>query len=506
MRNSVLIFVFSLGTAGVAAPAFAQAPAAPSGQPPGETAPVAPELPPEEATPVEAAPAGAEAPRPVQPEREYNRELPPAAEAEAREEAAKEGRTVLPAATETPPPVDSSWLGFSFGRVFRMNIDGWIKAGYTTITAGRFFGVRLDNDDAARRNPYYGRSDGFGVGDARINLSGSYKDLYFRLGFDGAAVVYQGDEDVQGDFTTALTDAYLRYTFHPAAVLSVGRFKPPWDVEQLLPTREQYFVTRSLESRGVKRQEGFSGDLPGFRPGRQLGVMLASDNVLPLDNFNLGYAVAVTNGNREAAFNDNDLPAIYGRITGGWAFSVFDQDDPRTDGVPSVQDLEGPATYGIREGVFLGFGGFYNELTFGNPPNRQRDRVWGVGGDISVRVAWVVLQGQLLYSETEHFTFQDAPTEAALGGHLQLNFELPWFGLAPGYRFAIYDPRMPALDPTMPLVGPDDDQVVHHTVGLRWKVPNLPLVAWLDYTRSLEQAARAIPNDRVQIAVQVNFE
>lgn len=377
---------------------------------------------------------------------------------------------------------------------FRPKIDGKLRAEFATFTAGRFFGLAMSDDDAADRNPYVGRSDGFALGDAVVQIRGRHDDLAFVIGFNGAAATYADDQDTEGQLSVALRDAYFGYHFAWFADLSVGRFKPPFDMESLTPTENQYFVQRALESRGVERHEGYSGDMPGFAPGRQLGLMLGGA-LLREDVMNVGYQLALTNGN-SGFRNDNDLPAVTLRFAGHWALESGDDKGKGGD--------EGPATYGIRPGVQAGLAASWNRLTVGEPPNRQQDEVWSAGVDVAAKASVFVFQGQALYSTTAHRTRQDAARENGIGFHAQLSVEIPDTGLAPGYRFALYNPRIFTEDDTS--VGADLDQVMHHTVGLRYATGGLPLAVLLDFTRAVEQAGRALPNDRVELAAQINFE
>ena len=41
--------------------------------------------------------------------------------------------------------------------------------------------------------------------------------------------------------------------------------------------------------------------------------------------------------------------------------------------------------------------------------------------------------------------------------------------------------------------------------GVSYRAETMPLVFWVEYTRSVEQGARAQPNDRVEAAMQVTF-
>lgn len=376
-----------------------------------------------------------------------------------------------------------------------LRFDGYLRTEFGTYTPKRLFFVRMPAEKQGATNPYVGRNDGFALGGARLNLRATYGDLYIRLGFDGAVVSYDDPESPAGELSTGLKDAYARYDLWPWLKLAVGRFKPPFESEQLTPQTGQMFVHRSVESRGVLRHEGYSGDVHGFSTGRQLGFMLSSDRALRVDTVDLGYGLAVTNGNSGVrSLNDNDLPALWLRLTAAWT-------DDAARG-----DEEGPATYGLGEtssGVLVGLSGFYNPATFGEAPNRYDDDILGAGLDVAVQMLVFQFQGQVLWSRTNHVLRAGAASEHSFGGHAQLGIVVPQTTLVPAYRFGYYNPRWV---PGSAFDQADYDAVMHHTLGLRYTLPALPLTLWAEYTRSVEQAGRAIPNDRIEAAMQVDFE
>jgi hypothetical protein len=384
---------------------------------------------------------------------------------------------------------------------FDLRFDGHLRVEGTTIVPDRFLGMKMPSSYLRDSLPNVGRNDGFLLGDARLNLRATYRNnLYVRLGFDGAVVSYKDSEDTVGQLSTGLKDAYMRYTFSRAATIFVGRFKPPYDVEELTPTEDQFFVHRALESRGVERHEGPHGDLfgradvTGFAPGRQIGVMLGSDAALDLGSAKLGYALAVTNGNaNDSAFNDNDLPAVYGRASGHVA------------GDSAGDDEEGPATYRRPEGALVGIAGFVNELSYGQSPNRYSDRVLGAGLDVAWHFMAFYLQGQVLAARTDATSRKNLEPVYSVGGHIQAAVQVPGTGFFPGYRFALFDPRLVKNSQTGGM-SPDVDRVMLHTVGCRYQAESLPLTGALEYTHSIEQGGRAQPNDRVEAAMQVNFQ
>ncbi|MEO0593295.1 MAG: hypothetical protein AAFZ38_06920 [Myxococcota bacterium] len=384
---------------------------------------------------------------------------------------------------------------------FQLSVDGFLRFQAGCIYPNSYCGIETPSDEDARRNPLVGRNDLFSLGGARVNLRGRYGDrLYLRLALGGSAVTYDSPDDPVGRYDTGFRDVYVGYQVSDSVAVYAGRFRPPFDSESLTPVEDLFFVNRSLESRGVLRHEGWADDeFNGFSPGRQLGAMLVGDHALTNDEVRLGYQVSVTNGNSgEASLNDNDLPAVYGRLTLKVGESQDERDYHRAD-------EEGPASYRIGEGLRVGLGGFYNEVRTGLPGARFDDRIFGGGIDVAARYSRFIVQGQLLAQRVDRLTVDEASDERGLGGHIQLSLDAFDTGFFPGYRFAALDPRNPT-DPVSDIELADNDRVVHHTVGVKWISSSLPLIAFLEYTFALEQEARELPNDRIEAAVQVIFE
>ncbi len=410
--------------------------------------------------------------------------------AEAAEESKEEESTEADAVVAVPVAQSDD------GSVISYSANGYLRLGYSTFTTRRFFGIRMPANDDAAKNPHVGRNDGFTLSDARVNLRAKYKDLVQgRVSFDGAMVDYDDDESPVGHLSTGFKDAYLSFPMGEKMQLIAGRFKPPFDVEELTATRDQWFVHRALESRGVKRHEGFSGDMDGMAPGRQLGLMLTADRPGLWNKFGLGYALALTNGNGgDASLNDNDLPALWLRTFLSW-----------NRGEAKVGDgEEGPASATTKGGT-IGLSAYVNEVTVGTAPNRFHDRVYGAGFDTSANYSSFFFRAQVLTQITQHLlSGGGTPQEIGLGGHGQFGFKLPGAALYPVYRFAYYNPRFSVKDDEVADEG-DFAQVIHQTLGLRYMPEGKPWNFVAEYTHSAEQSGRSIANDRVEAAFQVDF-
>ena len=386
---------------------------------------------------------------------------------------------------------------------FQIQLGGKLRVEAGTFLPDRFLGIRMPSSYLRDSEPQIGRDDGFALGDARLDLRATYGDnLQVRMGFDGALATYANDQSPIGVLNTGLMDAYVRYTVFSGMSVYLGRFKPPFDIEELTPTENQFFVHRSLESRGVLRHEGphaqmfGASDTGGFAPRRQLGVMVGSDSLFNLGTAHFAYALAMTNGNAgDASLNDNDLPAFWLRLATYWA----DDEQQRNDD-------EGPVTYSVPNGGSVGLSAYYNELTTGIAPNRYRDQVAGAGIDFAYSILVFNLQGQVLASMLQPVSRNDTPTVYSLGGHLQLAIQIPETGLYPAYRFAYLDPRYVTNRDELVDLSPDQDKVMHHTVGLNYRAQSMPVVFNIEYTRSVEEDGRAMPNDRIEAAMQVTFQ
>ena len=300
--------------------------------------------------------------------------------------------------------------------------------------------------------------------------------------------------------SAAVQAAYLTYRLGKGLSLHLGRFRPPFDAQSLTALEGLFLVRRALSSRGVARQEGFvSGDLGGFSPGRQLGAMLSGEVSLGDETQVLSYYLALTNGNPgELSLNDNDRPAVYGRM-------VFEKRESSRFKDYHRRDEEGPATLWLEDGFRVGLGGFVNELTSGAPPNRLNDRAFGGGIDVAAKYSYVIFDGQLLLRQVQHLTRGDSADERGFAAHAQISFDVLGTGFYPCYRFSILYPRQPFTDVTA-IETSDSDAVVHHTVGVKWISESLPLMGFFEYTVSLEEEGRELPNDRVEAALQVIFE
>lgn len=307
-----------------------------------------------------------------------------------------------------------------------------------------------------------GRNDGFRLGNVRLGLRAAYnQDLYGYVSIDAAVAQVEDADDANADLAVGLRDAYLAYAFAPSATVQLGRFKPPYDLGNLESTSARVFIDEPIESRGVLRTQGI--EAPGMGPGRQMGLMLHSPRVgLSEDGFDLGYALAITNGDTgDRVFNDNDHFAGFARVS---------------------------FLYG--DVVTLSAGGFIDTRTSGRQPDLFEDRVIAAEGSLIVKIADLRVEGQFLLQHNDPLT-AGTPAYFGFGAHAQWSYRL--WGFEPAYRFAWFEPNS---EGTL-------DVVQEHTLGLSYYLTDLPLRVSLNGTFAFEE--REVDNHRAALLVQYTF-
>ncbi len=307
---------------------------------------------------------------------------------------------------------------------------------------------------------FIGRDDGFQLQNARVGVRGAYEDrVRYVIAVDGAVDERAQQNTPQGRLRVGLRDAFADVLAGKLFVRA-GFFQTWSDPQRLVSDLNREFVDRPLESRGMRSNEGWY--TPGLPPGRSIGGAV---RVEPEEPMQIGFEVAVQNGADEfSSNNDNDLPAVSGSVL-------------------LRLPLEGFVVGGVR----------YNPRTVGELPFRQdeTDLQGNVGVQVNtpaVRVAGAVIVQRTTFGST------GGPVQNAFGGHGQLLFRIPagapvWIG----YRFGILDPSSLILS----------DRVMEHTAGGYIGVPDLRMRVQLQLTHVVEQSARDLSNDRVQVAAEV---
>ncbi len=350
-----------------------------------------------------------------------------------------EGQAPL-AAPATPLPSGSSPLRLEW-------------AGYV-----RVIGELVQDDDFLA----IGRNDGFRLANARLGLRAAWgENLYGYVSLDAAVAQVSDADDANAQMAVGVRDAYLAYAFGRAATVQIGRFKPPYDLEELAATESRILIDEAIESRGVLRTQGI--EAIGMRPGRQIGLMIHAPRVgLDDHGFDLGYALAITNGNTgDRVFNDNDHFAGFARL------SVL-----------------------YSNVLAINVAGFIDTRTSGVQPDLFEDRIIGGEGSVVFALEGFRVEGQFLFQHDDPIT-AGTPSFDAFGWHAQWSYRI--WGFEPAYRFAWFEPNTNA----------ELDQVNEHTVALSYYVDPMPLRLSLNGTFAFEE--REVDNHRVALLVQYTF-
>jgi hypothetical protein len=321
----------------------------------------------------------------------------------------------------------------------------------------RVIGELSQNDDLLA----IGRNDGFRLANVRLGLRASWgQKLYGYVSLDAAVAAVSSADDTNAELAVGLRDAYIAYELAPAATIQIGRFKPPFDLVELEATEGRVFIDEAIESRGVLRTQGI--EAIGMRPGRQMGLMIHSPRVGLGDGFDLGYALAITNGNTgDRVFNDNDHFAGFARLSG--LFGKF---------------------------LAVNAAGFIDTRTSGTQPDLFEDRVIGVEGSLAFEMEGLRVEGQFLFQHDDPLSAV-IPAFDSMGWHAQWSYRI--WGLEPAYRYAWFDPNSNS----------ELDIVQEHTVALSYYVDPWPLRVSLNGTFAFEE--RELDNHRLALLVQYTF-
>jgi hypothetical protein len=320
---------------------------------------------------------------------------------------------------------------------------------------------------------FVGRDDGFELQNARVGFVGRLANkAAVTVDLDGAVDERAQINSPDGKLKVALKDAYGDVVLSGAAVARAGYFQAWVDPEALVPDTSRELIDHPLESRGMRATEGYQ--TPGLPPGRSLGAAIHLDPAYLLGEPTkiegpaaFGIEVAIQNGADEyASNNDNNLPAV------------------------SLA-----AIVRMPHDSWIMAAGRWNARSVGDLPFRRDETDYQGTVGLHLTAGPVSLGGGLV---VEHTTFDSTggPAQDAYGGHAQVMFAVPAaLPFALGYRFAI-------LDPSNLIV---TDQVMEHTVGAVLGVPSYRMRFQLQLVHVMEQAARELANDRIQVAAEVSL-
>ena len=181
-----------------------------------------------------------------------------------------------------------------------------------------------------------------------------------------------------------------------------------------------------------------------------------------------GYQTAVQNGADEYASNNaNDTPAVSGTVLAR-----------------------------LPHDSWIVASGRFNRRTVGDLPFRQDED--DLQGTIGARIAGgPVAFGFGAVVQRTSYPTTGGPVQNSYGAHAQLAVKVGGAALpvALFYRFGILDPSSLILT----------DRVMEHTAGAVMTVPAYRLRVQLQATHVVEEAARTLSNDRVQLAAEVSL-
>jgi hypothetical protein len=324
---------------------------------------------------------------------------------------------------------------------------------------------------------FVGANNGFLLESARIGVEGGNSDYHlgFRIAAEGASDIQQGVNTPMGHLDFRLRDAFIRYDPAPFLGIQVGQFKAAFSEEELRGTQDLLFASRALGQEGVLVGRGFQQ--AGVALDRQLGIMVSPAKPINLGGeLHLSYFATVMNGNgANQMLDDNSKLGVIGRVEVGYGSYVR-----------------------------LGGGVVYNPRTVGTPPALYDENDLGFSADAVVKLQGFEAMGQIVQIKTTFPTVGSAAqTKRAYHAQLGYTFEAPHLHLTPAYRYAHYHPWAG----TGAVAGLDYDafKLDYHTVGVRIRGEKLPLSLWLNYTFTVEPAARALDNNRFEALAQIVF-
>ncbi|CAN5873069.1 hypothetical protein BH11MYX3_BH11MYX3_34520 [soil metagenome] len=312
---------------------------------------------------------------------------------------------------------------------------------------------------------FVGRDDGFELQNARVGIRGKLANrTRFVFAIEGAVDERAQINTPEGKLRVGLKDAYLDVALSGQVMARGGYFETLVDPNLEGDTARE-FVDKPIESRGMRATEGYQTQ--GLTPGRSLGAAVRMEAEGPVSAPALGFEVAVQNGADEyASNNDNDTPAV------------------------SLSGL-----IKLPHDGWVVASGRFNRRTVGDLPFRQDED--DLQGTVGARfVGGPVAFGAGVAFVKTSFPTTGGPEQNAYGAHAQLAVKIG--GALPisiGYRFGI-------LDPSSLIV---TDRVMEHTAGAVMAVPAYRMRIQLQATHVVEQGARTLSNDRVQLAAEVSL-
>jgi hypothetical protein len=297
--------------------------------------------------------------------------------------------------------------------------------------------------------------------------------------------------------TPRLRDAYVTYAPLRALRVSLGQMITPWDLDSMRSDAELPFVSRAVPVEGVQPHEGRA--TAGMGVDRNLGISIHSGDIGVGTMLSGRYSLFVGNGNgQNHILNDNNLPAIFGRVElAFWGSRGLPRD--------VVAPMRSPVDGDRKPIVTIGGAFQYNPRTVGTPPDLINETDTGGAVDVAVLLYGVELQGGFLLVKTTHDTLTSTPDLERSGWWAHLRYTIPKIPveITPGYRIASYAPRshLTVSAPTPADAQLDDDLgLLYHTFGVTVRpTHDFPMHITINYTVTNERGANSIDNDRFEM-------
>jgi len=285
------------------------------------------------------------------------------------------------------------------------------------LAIGGYLQTNAEFGDAA--DSRFPAANRFLIRRARLGIKGS-----FANGFDFVLQSDWGNNSLNSTsgFRAQLSDAYVVWTRHAFANVTLGQFKVPYGYDQLLPDTKTLTIERTLPNDMLT--------IP-----RQVGTMVAGS----FFQKKLGYAAAVVNGNgTNVSFNDNEQFTSLGRVFA----TAFDRD-------------------GVK--LNLGVNGFTGRDT-GTFTGRRTGR----GADAQIYFAGAEIDAEILRTHFDRDVGADTDAQGwSLAGSY---FFVPnkWQGIV---RYESYDPNTDLAS----------DQTTLRTIGVTYFINGDDLKLQLNY-------------------------
>lgn len=312
---------------------------------------------------------------------------------------------------------------------------------------------------------FVGRDDGFELQNARIGVGGKLLErVRYVLAFEGAVDERAQVNTPDGKLKVGLKDAYTDVVLSGDVFVRAGYFETLVDPNLEGDTARE-FVDKPLESRGMRATEGYQ--TAGLPPGRSLGAALRLEKEGLVSAPTVGFELAIQNGADEyASNNDNDTPSI-----------------------------SASALVKLPKDGYVVASGRFNRRTVGEVQALMNED--DLQGSVGARIiGGPVAFGAGVVVQRTSFPTTGGPVQNAYGAHAQLAVRIE--GALPisiGYRFGILDPSSLILT----------DRVMEHTAGAVLSVPAYHMRVQLQAVHVVEQGARTLSNDRVQLAAEVSL-